>query len=157
MTVALLGAAIGLALTPFAPAGVPVIAASAAALLGLLPGDDRGPKPTSPRSRGTPLADVWPLVGLLIVTTAVIRRPGRCCWAAASCRPACGAVIALTAPALLAALVATETFGGEGSELAVDERALGVAAAGGALALRGSDPGGVIVAMAVTAGARALG
>jgi predicted branched-subunit amino acid permease len=40
VTVALLGAAIGLALTPFTPAGLPVIAASAAALLGL-----RGPGP----------------------------------------------------------------------------------------------------------------
>ena len=36
VAVALLGAAIGLALTPIAPAGVPVIAASAAALIGLL-------------------------------------------------------------------------------------------------------------------------
>jgi hypothetical protein len=33
--VALLSAAIGLALTPLTPAGVPVLAASAAALLGL--------------------------------------------------------------------------------------------------------------------------
>jgi branched chain amino acid efflux pump len=32
---ALLGATIALALTPFAPAGVPIIAASAACLLGL--------------------------------------------------------------------------------------------------------------------------
>jgi predicted branched-subunit amino acid permease len=36
-TVALLGAAIALALTPFAPAGIPIVAASAAALL------ERGP------------------------------------------------------------------------------------------------------------------
>lgn len=35
--VAVLGAAIALALTPFAPAGVPIIAASAACLLGLVP------------------------------------------------------------------------------------------------------------------------
>jgi hypothetical protein len=39
-------------------------------------------------------------------------------------------VIALLAPALLAALVVTETFGEEGSSLVVDERALGVAGAG---------------------------
>ena len=38
---ALLGGAIGLTLTPVAPVGVPVIAASAAALIGLLPGDDQ--------------------------------------------------------------------------------------------------------------------
>ena len=44
-------------------------------------------------------------------------------------------MIALLAPALLAALVITETFGTDDSELVLDERALGVAAAGGALAL----------------------
>jgi predicted branched-subunit amino acid permease len=40
ITAALPGASIALALTPMTPAGVPVIAASAAALLGLCPGDD---------------------------------------------------------------------------------------------------------------------
>ena len=67
-----------------------------------------------------------------------------------------GAVIALIAPALLAALVATETFGGEGCELTVDERALGVAAAGGGARPARRHPGRDGVAMAVTAGARAL-
>jgi predicted branched-subunit amino acid permease len=42
MLVALLGAGIGLALTPLTPAGVPVLAASAAALLGLRRGKGRG-------------------------------------------------------------------------------------------------------------------
>jgi 4-azaleucine resistance transporter AzlC len=39
--VAVLGAAIALAMTPFAPAGVPIIAASAACLLGLFPRKQR--------------------------------------------------------------------------------------------------------------------
>lgn len=43
--VAFLGAAIGLALTPITPAGVPVIAASAAALLGLRGGGGAGDEP----------------------------------------------------------------------------------------------------------------
>ena len=38
-------------------------------------------------------------------------------------------VIALLAPALLAALVVTQTFGGEGSELTLDARAIGVGGA----------------------------
>ena len=65
------------------------------------------------------------------------------------------AVIALIAPAVLTALVVTETLG-EGSELTVDERAVGIAAAGGALALRAPLLLTLAVAMAVTASARAL-
>ena len=41
LSVAVLGAAIALALTPFAPVGVPIVAASAACLLGLGRHDDR--------------------------------------------------------------------------------------------------------------------
>ena len=52
VTVALLGAAIGLALTPFTPAGVPVIAASAAALLGLT---GPGPETDDPEIEGDPV------------------------------------------------------------------------------------------------------
>ena len=47
VAVALLGAGIGLALTPLTPAGVPVLAASAAALLGLRRGKARGAGPAS--------------------------------------------------------------------------------------------------------------
>lgn len=50
---AALGAGIGLALTPLAPAGVPVIAASAAALIGLLPGGE-GPA-EHPEIEGDPV------------------------------------------------------------------------------------------------------
>jgi hypothetical protein len=49
--VAMLGAAIALALMPFAPAGVPVIAASCAALLGLW---RRPPAPEPGRAEGHP-------------------------------------------------------------------------------------------------------
>jgi hypothetical protein len=66
------------------------------------------------------------------------------------------AVIPLLAPALLAALVMTETFGGEGSELTLDERALGVAGAGTVMVLRGPLLLALAVALALTAGARAL-
>ena len=51
VTVALLGAGIGLALTPLTPAGVPVLAASAAALLGLRGGNARGNAPAGDSAR----------------------------------------------------------------------------------------------------------
>jgi len=65
-------------------------------------------------------------------------------------------VVSLLAPALLAALVATLTFGA-GPTLVLDARAAGVAA--GALALWLRAPTIVVVALAavVTVGARALG
>jgi hypothetical protein len=61
------------------------------------------------------------------------------------------AVIALLAPALLSALVITETFGEDG-HLVLDERAVGVAVAGVALALRAP----VLVAIALAAVTAAL-
>jgi hypothetical protein len=65
-------------------------------------------------------------------------------------------VISLLAPALLAALVMTETFRGEGSELTLDERAVGVAGAAGVLAIRGPLVLALVVAMALTGTVRAL-
>ena len=65
-------------------------------------------------------------------------------------------VISLLAPALLAALVVTETFGGESGEFTVDERVVGLAGAGGVLALRGGILLAMAVSMALAAGARAL-
>ena len=45
---AVLGAAIALALTPFAPPGVPIVAAAAACLLGLMARSRSGPRPPRP-------------------------------------------------------------------------------------------------------------
>jgi branched-subunit amino acid transport protein len=64
-------------------------------------------------------------------------------------------VIALLAPALLAALVVTQALGTDDG-LVVDERLAGVAAGAGALALRAPLLAVVVVAAAVTAAARAL-
>ena len=102
------------------------------------------------------MAEGWALVGLLILTTALIRASGPVILGGRELPPRATAVIALVAPALLAALVMTETFRSAGGELTVDERALGVAGAGVALAFRGSIVVAGAVAMAVTAGARAL-
>jgi branched-subunit amino acid transport protein len=62
-----------------------------------------------------------------------------------------GAVIALLAPALLTALVVTETFG-EGAHLVFDERAVGVGVAALALGLRAP----VLLAVALAALTTAL-
>ena len=64
-------------------------------------------------------------------------------------------VIALLAPALLAALVVTQTLGTDDG-FVVDERLAGVAAGAGALALRAPLLAVVVVAAATTAGLRAL-
>jgi branched-subunit amino acid transport protein len=66
------------------------------------------------------------------------------------------AVIALLAPALLAALVVTQTFGEDG-RLVLDEKAIGVAVAAGALTLRASVLLAVVLAVVATALARAFG
>jgi branched-subunit amino acid transport protein len=65
-------------------------------------------------------------------------------------------VVELLAPALLAALVATQAFGGD-EELVIDERGAGVAAAGVAIALRAPILASVAAAAAVTALLRLLG
>ncbi|MEX0816757.1 MAG: AzlD domain-containing protein [Gaiellales bacterium] len=64
-------------------------------------------------------------------------------------------VVALLAPALLSALVVTQTLGAD-EGLVLDERVAGVAAGAGALALRAPLLAVVVVAAAVTAGVRAL-
>ena len=65
------------------------------------------------------------------------------------------AVVVLLAPALLAALVAVETFSEE-QDLVLDPRALGVGSAALALALRASMLVAVASAALVTAGMRAI-
>lgn len=69
--------------------------------------------------------------------------------------PRVASLIGLLAPALLAALVAINTFG-SGQSLVLDERVLGVAAAGIAIWRRAPILLVVMIAAGVTAGARAL-
>jgi uncharacterized membrane protein len=70
--------------------------------------------------------------------------------------PRLGGVIALLAPALLAALVAVQTFATSDRALVVDERLAGLAAAALALALRRGYLVVILVAAIATALARAL-
>lgn len=64
-------------------------------------------------------------------------------------------VVGLLAPALLAALVVTEVFAKDG-HLGVSANAVGVTCAGVVFCRRGSLLAGVLVAVLVTAGLRAL-
>jgi branched-subunit amino acid transport protein len=96
------------------------------------------------------------IVGL-IVTTVVIRASGPVILGGRDLPPRALTVIGLMAPALLAALVATQTLGDEGgSSLVVDERVIGVAGAAVVVAKGRSVLWAVAVAVVLTAGARAL-
>jgi branched-subunit amino acid transport protein len=101
------------------------------------------------------MSDAWIVVIALVVTTAIIRASGPVALGGRELPPRVLNVVALLAPALLAGLVMTETFGHDG-ELVLDERAAGVAAAGGTLLFRDSPLIAVVVAAAVTAALRAL-
>jgi len=70
--------------------------------------------------------------------------------------PSANAVIALLVPVLLTALVVTQTFGEDG-RLVLDEKAIGVAVAAIAIALRAPVLLTVALAVVTTALARALG
>lgn len=102
------------------------------------------------------MTEAWVTIGVLAVATAAIRASGPALVGGRELHPRLFGVIALLAPALLAALVVTETLSGADNELVVDERAAGVAAAGVALALRASVVPVIVIAATVTALARAL-
>lgn len=102
------------------------------------------------------MTDTWVTILVLAVATAAIRAAGPVLVGGRDLHPRVSGVIALLAPALLAALVVVETFGRPDGALEVDERAAGVAAAGAALALRAPILLVIAVAAAATALARAL-
>ena len=81
------------------------------------------------------MTTVWVTIVAVAFVSAAIKAAGPVMVGGRDLPPRVVAVIALLAPALLAALVVTETFG-EDRRLVLDERAVGVAVAGVALALR---------------------
>ena len=102
------------------------------------------------------MTEAWVTIAVLAVATIAIRAAGPVAVGGRELPDAVIRVIALVAPALLAALVVTQTLEGDGGDLTIDERLAGVAAAGGAMAWRGSVLLALTVAVAVTAGLRAL-
>ena len=99
--------------------------------------------------------EAWWTVVLVGAATIAIKGAGPLLMGGKPLPPRIDRVIGLLAPALLAALVAISTFGGERA-LVLDERALGVAAAGVAVGFKAPPLVVVVVAATVTALARAL-
>jgi uncharacterized membrane protein len=97
------------------------------------------------------MTGVWITIFAVALASAAIKAAGPVLVGGRDLPPRAVAVIALLAPALLAALVVTETLGEDG-HLVLDERSVGVAVAGVALALRVP----VLVAVALAAATTAL-
>ncbi len=79
---------------------------------------------------------LWVVLVAVALASAALKAVGPVLVGGRELPPRAIAVVALLAPALLAALVVSETFG-EDRHLVLDERAVGVAVAAIALALRG--------------------
>ena len=102
------------------------------------------------------MSALWVAIVAVTLASAAIKAAGPILVGGRELPPQVNAVITLLAPALLAALVVTETFGDDG-HLVLDERALGVGVAAVALALRAPVLLAVALAALVTALARLFG
>jgi branched chain amino acid efflux pump len=99
---------------------------------------------------------LWSTIVAVALASAAIRAFGPILVGGRKLPPSANAVIALLAPALLAALVITQTFGQDG-RLVLNEKAIGVAVAAVALALRAPVLLAVGLSVVVTALARTFG
>jgi branched-subunit amino acid transport protein len=102
-----------------------------------------------------PVSDVWITITGLVVATAAIKAAGPLILGGRELPPGAYAVISLLAPALLTALILTDTFARQ-QELTVDARAAGLACAGVAVALRAPLLLTVLVAAVGAAAVRAV-
>ncbi len=82
------------------------------------------------------MTDAWITIAGLAVGTVAIKAFGPVTAGGRDLPPRASRVIALVAPALLAALVITLTFGADRSGITLDARAVGLLAAGAGLAAR---------------------
>lgn len=99
------------------------------------------------------MSGIWPIVAAIGLGTMAIKGAGPVLLGGRPLPPRVKSVVALLAPALLAALVATATLG-DGQSLALDARIVGVGAALLALALRAPTLAVVLVAAGAAALAR---
>jgi branched chain amino acid efflux pump len=102
------------------------------------------------------MSAAWSIVVLTGLATACIKAAGPVLLGGRPLPPRVDRVIALLAPAMLAALVAINTFA-SGRSLTIDARVAGIVAAIVAIRLRAPLLVVVVVAAAVTAVVRALG
>lgn len=97
------------------------------------------------------MAEVWITIAGLAVATAAIRALGPVFVGGRELPPRAMDVIALTAAALLAALVVVETFGGDDRTLELDARVAGLTGAGAVLAVRRDAILPAVIAAGITA------
>jgi branched chain amino acid efflux pump len=102
------------------------------------------------------MSETWTLIGACALLTAAIKAAGPLALGGRELPAWTAGVIALLAPALLAALVVTGALA-DGERLAIGADTAGVAVAGVVLWRSGSILACVIVAAAVTAALRAIG
>jgi branched-subunit amino acid transport protein len=96
------------------------------------------------------VSTVWIVVLVVGVATAAFKATGPVLLGGRELPEPVAGIVALLAPVLLAALVVTQTVGGD-NELVLDARLAGVGAGAAALALRAPLPAVVVVAAAATA------
>lgn len=101
------------------------------------------------------MTTLWVSIIAVALAGAAIKAAGPVLVGGKDLPPRVMAILALLAPALLAALIVTETFS-EDQRLIIDERAIGVAVAGIALLLRAPVLIAVALAVVATTLARAL-
>jgi branched-subunit amino acid transport protein len=97
------------------------------------------------------MSAAWTTVVVLTIATAAIKAAGPALVGGRELPPTVMRVIALFAPALLAALIVVETFAGTGRSLTVDARAVGLAVAATILVTTESLIAAVIGSAAATA------
>jgi len=102
-------------------------------------------------------ATVWITIAGLALTTAAIKAFGPVVFGGRDLPRALARVIPMLAPALLTALVVTETVGGSGRSIVIDARTGGLAVAAVAIVLRAPLIVVVLSAAVATALLRALG
>jgi len=115
----------------------------------------RAPRPPHARPRGVAVSGAWATVLLVGVATVAIKAAGPVFASGRELPGGAARVLDLLAPALLAALVATQAFA-TGESLVLDERAAGLMAGGVAVWLRAPLLMVIVVAAATAAGLRAL-
>ena len=96
------------------------------------------------------MSTVWVVVLVVGVATAAFKATGPVLLGGRTLPPAMTDVVALLAPVLLAALVVTQTVGGD-NELVLDARLAGVGAGAVAVAARAPLPVVVVIAAGATA------
>jgi len=98
---------------------------------------------------------VWPVVLVVGVATVIFKASGPVLLGPSPLPAPLAGVVVLLGPVLLAALVVTQTVGGDG-RIVLDARLAGVGAAALAIAARAPLPAVVVVAAAATALVRLL-